>query len=1304
MRCLSWLSSVKDRLALAKRRPRSARQPRNLEPLEARVLLTVSALMIGSELSISATAGDSITVRENPSAPGKVQVLGNGTNVAIVSTDASSLTAISVNGSDSNNVIDLSGVTTAVFNNSLLKITVQAGDGNDLIVGSPSVANSLIGGDGADTLTGGALSDTLDGGNGDDSINGGDGNDSILGRDGADRINGDDGNDTILGGDGADIVNGGDGDDSILAGNGADSVSGGLGNDFVNGESGNDTLRGDDGDDSIFGGTENDSIDGGDGNDSLDGQDGNDTAQGGAGSDSVLGGIGADSLQGGDGDDVVNGQAGNDTLEGGLGSDLLMGGSDNDTIFDDFRNLNNSGTGNDTLLGQSGNDTLIAASGSDSLDGGTGNDLLDTRSSTVSIAHTTLTEGNSGLTNMVFTVTLSSPSSLPITMNYATSSNGTNAGGTATGGLATDATADYVSSSGQLTFSPGQLTKTFTVAIVGDTRDESDAETFFVTLSNLTNVRGSNLVAEGRIFDDDATPPPPVLDIFFLLDDTGSFQGALTSTIRQAITSMIAQLGALYPTGDLAYGVGRFEDYNGTGGGNSDHPFILNQPVITSTTPQFGSAIDAALRRSAPGGGGDGPESMLEGLFQVATGRGFDGNNDGDSVDSGVAGLAATQTNSGGGDVPAYSTFTPDPTGDARGPVLPPTAPVAGATDGVGFRAGARHIVIVATDAGTAFQSDGATTYTGVGGVTVSATTMTAGGRNTTPQGRGASFQNTINQMIAQNIEVVSLGNEVFGGAALRGELTGLATLTGSVNRSTSSLENNITPGVSADDIQPGQPLYFRIDPNDPNGLAASMVSGIAGAAGDPPPAPPPAPAPLPPPLGTQNDTLIGGDGNDTLLAGETNDFLNGEAGNDLIDAGEGDDAILGGSEADTLNGGGGDDTIDGQGGNDSVNGGAGDDNLIWNGIGDGIDTLASTAGADTVTINGTALANTFVIGKTADSLLRISEGTASIVVSSLVTNIVLNTGNGNDLVTINDLSGVSAAVVIVNGEGGNDVINASVANLGSIRLGLNGGDGNDTITGSLGNDTIDGGDGNDSLIGGTGNDTLIGGTGNDRLNGGTGNDRELGGDGSDTILGSDGNDTLNGDAGNDSLDGGNNDDVLTGDADNDTLVGGGGNDSLLGGTGFDSLLGGLGNDTCDGGLSDDTINGNEGDDKLRGGDGNDSITGDIGNDELVGGDGNDTLIGGDGNDGISGGDGSDVLNGGAGNDSMLGGDGNDTLVGGAGNDLLLGQDGDDRIDGQGAADTIAGGQGTDTLIENGDLVNELFVITASLLDAMDGI
>ncbi|HEV7912711.1 MAG TPA: VCBS domain-containing protein, partial [Albitalea sp.] len=53
----------------------------------------------------------------------------------------------------------------------------------------------------------------------------------------------------------------------------------------------------------------------------------------------------------------------------------------------------------------------------------------------------------------------------------------------------------------------------------------------------------------------------------------------------------------------------------------------------------------------------------------------------------------------------------------------------------------------------------------------------------------------------------------------------------------------------------------------------------------------------------------------------------------------------------------------------------------------------------------------------------------------------------------------------------------------------LNGGAGNQILTGSLARDKLIGGAGNDTLIGGAGDDTLIGGTGNDRLTGGTGHD-----------------------------------------------------------------------------------------------------------------------------------------------------------------------------------------------------------------------
>uniref|UniRef100_UPI0015D3D055 cadherin-like domain-containing protein n=1 Tax=Acinetobacter sp. YH12218 TaxID=2601152 RepID=UPI0015D3D055 len=101
----------------------------------------------------------------------------------------------------------------------------------------------------------------------------------------------------------------------------------------------------------------------------------------------------------------------------------------------------------------------------------------------------------------------------------------------------------------------------------------------------------------------------------------------------------------------------------------------------------------------------------------------------------------------------------------------------------------------------------------------------------------------------------------------------------------------------------------------------------------------------------------------------------------------------------------------------------------------------------------------------------------------------------------------------------------------------------------------IDGGEGNDTISGSGGNDYLVGGEGNDILHGGAGNDYLLGGSGDDTLNGNDGNDTLLGGAGNDILNGGAGNDILDGGAGNDILNGGAGNDILTGGLGIDTLI-----------------------------------------------------------------------------------------------------------------------------------------------------
>ncbi|MBW4594282.1 MAG: VCBS repeat-containing protein [Brasilonema angustatum HA4187-MV1] len=127
-------------------------------------------------------------------------------------------------------------------------------------------------------------------------------------------------------------------------------------------------------------------------------------------------------------------------------------------------------------------------------------------------------------------------------------------------------------------------------------------------------------------------------------------------------------------------------------------------------------------------------------------------------------------------------------------------------------------------------------------------------------------------------------------------------------------------------------------------------------------------------------------------------------------------------------------------------------------------------------------------------------------------------------------------------GNGGTDTGTVTVA----VGQNINGGNGNDNLTGTAGNDVIFGLNGNDTinalagddqLDGGNGNDTLLGGNGNDQLDGGNGDDTLLGGNGNDTLLGGNGDDLLVGGNGNDFLRGGNGDDILTGDAGADTFV-----------------------------------------------------------------------------------------------------------------------------------------------------------------------
>jgi subtilisin-like proprotein convertase family protein len=118
---------------------------------------------------------------------------------------------------------------------------------------------------------------------------------------------------------------------------------------------------------------------------------------------------------------------------------------------------------------------------------------------TISIADASKAEGNSGTSNADFAVTLSAASEKTVTVSYATGD------GTAT------QPGDYSSTSGGLTFAPGETTKTISVPVAGDTADEPD-ESFSVDLSTPGNTTIAGGHAAGTILDDDeavvAGPPP----------------------------------------------------------------------------------------------------------------------------------------------------------------------------------------------------------------------------------------------------------------------------------------------------------------------------------------------------------------------------------------------------------------------------------------------------------------------------------------------------------------------------------------------------------------------------------------------------------------------------------------------------------------------------------------------------------------------------------------------------------------------------------------------------------------------------
>jgi hypothetical protein len=298
--------------------------------------------------------------------------------------------------------------------------------------------------------------------------------------------------------------------------------------------------------------------------------------------------------------------------------------------------------------------------------------------------------------------------------------------------------------------------------------------------------------------------------------------------------------------------------------------------------------------------------------------------------------------------------------------------------------------------------------------------------------------------------------------------------------------------------------------------------------------------------------TLIGGAGDNTIDASAFTgaSILDGGAGNDTLTGGAGVNTLLGGAGDDTLRGGLGNDNLQGGADNDTLVEignvsftltntslvGVGTDvlsslenALLTGGAGANVFTLNGWSG--TATINGdTGAADRVAVTQDTDFTLspgliaRTTAGNVTFINTELVT---LTGGAGNNRFTV---SGWLAVATLAGGAGVDTVISTNDANFtltnsaltraggGSFTLSLieqaqlTGGNGNNIINAgafTLGNVLLDGGGGNDTLTGGSRDDLLLGGAGNDTLNGGSGRDFLLGGADLDTLLGGAGEDIL---------------------------------------------------------------------------------------------------------------------------------------------------------------------------------------------------
>jgi len=142
---------------------------------------------------------------------------------------------------------------------------------------------------------------------------------------------------------------------------------------------------------------------------------------------------------------------------------------------------------------------------------GVGKILNDEELPSLTVTDASVSEGDSGTTNAVFTVLLSIASSQTVTVDFAT------ADGTAVAG------SDYVAVSRTLSFPAGTTLINVNVQVIGDAIQEPD-EFFIVRLTNAVNATLARAEGQGAIRNDDNANAVPTVSITRMPDGQSELQ------------------------------------------------------------------------------------------------------------------------------------------------------------------------------------------------------------------------------------------------------------------------------------------------------------------------------------------------------------------------------------------------------------------------------------------------------------------------------------------------------------------------------------------------------------------------------------------------------------------------------------------------------------------------------------------------------------------------------------------------------------------------------------------------------------